>query len=78
MTKYDFLCALHQQGLLQTLTKEYGLPSYAKWMEYYEFYLAHPNLSYTEISYEFQASRATIYRAIRFKQSPHQAAVSKI
>jgi len=77
MTKYDFLCALQQQGLLQTLSLEYGLPSYSKWMEYYEFYLSHPNLSYTEISFSFQASRATIYRAIRFMQSPHRDAVSK-
>ena len=78
MTKYDFLYALKQQGLLQTLSKEYGLPAYSKWMEYYEFYLDHPNLSYTEISYYFKASRCTIYRAICFMGSPHHDAVSKI
>ncbi len=78
MTKYEFLCTLQQQGLLQTLTKEYSLPSYFQWMEYYEFYLAHPNFSYTEISFYFQASRATIYRAIQFMRSPHQDVVSKI
>ena len=77
MTKYDFLYALKQQGILQTLIQEYGLPVYSKWMEYYEFYLDHPNLSYTEISFDFQASRATIYRAIQFMKTPHRDAVSK-
>ena len=77
MTKYDFLLALKQQGVLQTLTQEYGLPAYAQWMEYYEFYLDHPKLSYTEISFDFQASRATIYRAIQFMKAPHHDAVSK-
>ena len=78
MTHYNFLFALKQEGLLQTLTKEYGLPSYAKWMEYYEFSLDHPDYSFTEISYHFQASRGTIYRAIVFMRSPHHDAVSKI
>jgi predicted DNA-binding protein YlxM (UPF0122 family) len=78
MTKYDFLHALQQQGLLQTLCQEYGLPSYAKWMEYYEFSLSHPDYSFSEISYCFQASRATIYRAVTFMGSPHSEAVSKI
>ncbi|MBQ7631980.1 MAG: hypothetical protein IJS82_04395 [Paludibacteraceae bacterium] len=77
MTKYDFLLALREDGLLQTLPFEYGLPSYEKWMEYYEFYLDHPDFSFTEISFYFQASRGTIYRAIVFMRSPHHDAVSK-
>jgi hypothetical protein len=63
---------------MQTLCSEYGLPSYAQWMEYYEFYMDHPKLSFTELSYYFQASRCTIYRAITFMRSPHHGAVSKI
>ena len=77
MNKYQFLCTLQQQGLLQTLSAEYGLPSYSKWMEYYEFALDHPDYSFTRISYDFQASRCTIYRAITFMRSPHPDAVSK-
>ena len=76
MTKYDFLKSLEREGLLQTLCSDYRLPSYAKAMEYFEFYLDHSDLSYTEISYYFNASRCTIYRAITFLKSPHQGAVS--
>ena len=77
MTHYDYLLSLQQRGILQTLCLEYGLPSYAKWIEYYEFYLQHPDYSYTRISYDFQASRCTIYRAITFMRAPHREAVSK-
>lgn len=76
MTKYEFLKSLEGQGLLQTLCAEYRLPSYAMAMEYYEFYLEHQDLSYTEMSYYFGASRCSIYRAIVFMKSPHKGTVS--
>ena len=45
-------------------------------MEYYEFYLEHQDLSYTEMSYYFGASRCSIYRAIVFMKLPHKGTVS--
>ena len=77
MKKYEFLLSLQQQGLLQTLTQEYGLPAYTKWMEYYELSLVHPDYSFTELSFYFKASRGTIYRAVRFMRSDHRDVVSK-
>lgn len=66
-----------REGAVAALTKEYGLPSYEKWMEYYQFSLDHPDYSFTEIPCYFKASRASIYRAIVFMRSPHRDAVSK-
>ena len=76
MTHYDFLLTLKSEGVLQTLCREYGFPShYVSWMEYYEFYLAHRNQSYREISYSFSVTKSTIERAVAFMKAPHISSV---
>ena len=76
MTRYEFLSILKNQGVLKLLYKYYGLPTnLARWMEYYEFYLAHPDLSFRELSYYLPATKSTIERAIAFMQAPHPEVV---
>ena len=70
MTYYDFLLAKRASGELKTLFA-LGLPVHlALWMDYYEFYLEHPEFSYREISYYFQATKSTIERALAFMKLP--------
>ena len=72
-TNYDFLKELKTQGRLKPLMLTFGLPTnYSSWMEYYEYHLQHPGLSYTELSYYLPATRSTIHRAITFLEKPFE------
>lgn len=71
-TNYDFLVELKSQRLLKPLMRIFGFPTYyIQWMEYYEYHLQHPGMSYTELSYYLPATRSTIHRAITFLEMPY-------
>jgi len=70
MTKYEYLLRKKESGELRILF-ELGLPVHlSNWMAYYAFHLAHPEMSNTEVSYYFSATKSTIQRAIAFMKSP--------
>lgn len=71
-TNYDILKELKSQGQLKPLMQIFGLPThYLQWMEYYEYHLQNPGMSYSELSYYLPATRSTIHRAITFLEMPY-------
>ena len=67
MTKYEFLLAAKQCGMLKLLCREFGFPThYARWMDIYAYHRAHPKLSQMRVSYHFGISQTKVSEAIRF------------
>ena len=70
-TNYAVLVELRSKKQLKPLMFIFGLPThYIQWMEYYEYHLHHPELSYSELSYSLPATRSTIHRAVTFMETP--------
>ena len=66
MTVYEYLLAKKSSGDLKILFAV-GLPTHlANWMEYYEYHMNHPQLSFLELSLDLKTSKSTIQRALEF------------
>ena len=66
MSYYEFLVAKKESGELQQWY-QLGLPVHlSQWMEYYAYYLEHPEKSYFQLSLKFEVTKGTIYNAVMF------------
>lgn len=67
MTKYQFLLAAKQSGLLKFLGSEFGFPThYGKWVDIYTFHLEHPKLSQLQVSIKCNISQSVVSEAYVF------------
>lgn len=68
MKVYKLLLAFEKIGLLKPMCHVGLLPSHLmKWMDIYAFSLEHPDMSYVEVSNNFNgATKSTIGRALSF------------
>ena len=68
MKVYKLLLTFEKIGLLKPMSRVGLLPSHlTKWMDIYAFSMEHPDMSYVEVSNNFQgATKSTIGRALSF------------
>ena len=70
MNIYEYLLEKKSSGELKILFAV-GLPTHlATWMNYYEYHMLHPQLSFFELSLDLKTSKSTVQRALEFMNQP--------
>lgn len=71
MTIYQCLLELDELGYLKPLMRKGVISShYVQWMEIEDYSITHPNASLCEISNNFEGTKTTIFRALKFMNQP--------
>lgn len=68
MTHYDYLKRFEQEGLVKVLFSLGLDPSRKRWLEIYEYHLAHPGIAQWRVTIEFNITRATVQKIYEYMQ----------